>query len=332
MSQNRFHTPSRFAPFFAVALISLLPAFGFAQDEGGQDISQISDFSDDWTGGDDGYETVDIEPMDDSDLWEDDYIDEAGINLFGARDDRAPAQAGSKGARAMPGARRFGPASQPPVLIELFTSQGCSSCPPADAMLADLSTRKDVMALSYHVEYWDYLGWADDLAKPAFTKRQRAYAEALGQRGVYTPQMVLAGQDSHMDLRPADVIDRIERFRAAPLALGVAVQNEGKAHVIRLTPQNGTSGPMVIELVRYAPERKVRVAAGENRGRHMRYVNVVLDIQRLASWDGASPVRLTIRDGIASDDFPSDTRHVLLVQQVKSGGFPGRVLTTLPLD
>src|SRR6056297_1329329 len=82
-----------------------------------------------------------------------------------------------------------------PVVVELFTSQGCSSCPPADAMLGELAERDDVIPLALHVDYWDYIGWADIFADPAYTRRQKGYAHATGQRMVYTPQMVIDGQD-----------------------------------------------------------------------------------------------------------------------------------------
>src|ERR687884_289212 len=83
--------------------------------------------------------------------------------------------------------------ASPQAVVELFTSQGCSSCPPADAMLGELARRPDVIALSLPVDYWDYLGWKDTLAQPAFSARQRAYAGARGDRQVYTPQVIVNG-------------------------------------------------------------------------------------------------------------------------------------------
>ena len=81
-----------------------------------------------------------------------------------------------------------------PVVVELYTSQGCSSCPPADAMLHDLAARPDVIALALHVDYWDYIGWVDEFADPAYTRRQKQYAQVAGNPSVYTPQMVIGGR------------------------------------------------------------------------------------------------------------------------------------------
>ena len=98
-----------------------------------------------------------------------------------------------------------GRADDMPVVVELFTSQGCSSCPPADALLHELSKRDDVIPLALHVDYWDYIGWKDSFAQPAFTARQRGYAQASGRRAIYTPQMIIGGQFDVVGNRPMDV-------------------------------------------------------------------------------------------------------------------------------
>ena len=98
------------------------------------------------------------------------------------------------------------PSANLPVVVELFTSQGCSSCPPADAMLTMLAGQHDVLPLSFHVDYWDYLGWADSFARPEFTERQSAYAHAVGERSVYTPQMIVDGQDTAVAPGPAQLM------------------------------------------------------------------------------------------------------------------------------
>ena len=96
-------------------------------------------------------------------------------------------------------------AAEPVVVVELYTSQGCSSCPPADKLLAELASRKDVLPLALHVDYWDYIGWADVFADPAYTKRQRAYARVAGSRSIYTPQMIVGGKDHVIGFKPMAV-------------------------------------------------------------------------------------------------------------------------------
>ncbi|WCR11756.1 DUF1223 domain-containing protein [Paracoccus stylophorae] len=224
--------------------------------------------------------------------------------------------------------------SQLPVVVELFTSQGCSSCPPADAMLAGLAGAPGVLPLSYHVDYWDYLGWADSFAKPEFTRRQEDYARAAGERALYTPQLIVDGQDTAVAPGPAQLMALIDANRLSPAMLGVQRETTDKGEEIELTPLSDMEAEVGIVLVRYAPERKVKVTAGENRGRTVTYVNVVLAVDPVADWDGAKPLRLTIRpDGEADDSFPADARHVLLVQAERAGSdLPGRILAAIRLD
>jgi len=230
------------------------------------------------------------------------------------------------------GALLPGPRRRTPVVVELFTSQGCSSCPPADALLAALAGRPDVLPLSFHVDYWDYLGWADIFARPDFTARQRAYALRSGERAIWTPQIMVGGADTLLDLTPValqQLIDR-HRARAAPLSLGLA--RDGTRVTVDLVPMPGEGGATAIELVRYLPQRTVAIRAGENRGRSMDYRNIVIGLQRLATWDGRKPLRLTIRLGEGeAADLPADTAHAILIQALHKQG-PGPILAALPLD
>src|SRR6056297_2439763 len=105
-------------------------------------------------------------------------------------------------------------ATSGPVVVELFTSQGCSSCPPADALLHDLAERGDVLALSLHVDYWDYIGWKDQFAQPAFTLRQKAYAVSGDRKMIYTPQMIVAGHVDVVGHKAMKVVRAIETARA----------------------------------------------------------------------------------------------------------------------
>ncbi len=221
-----------------------------------------------------------------------------------------------------------------PVVVELFTSQGCSSCPPADAMLAGLSDEPDILPLSFHVDYWDYLGWADSFARPEFTLRQERYALVAGERSVYTPQVIVDGQDTAVALGPAQLMGLIDASRVSPATISVQRDTTPRGEVIELMPLSDLGGGVDILLVRYAPEREVHMTAGENRGKAITYTNVVLSLDRLAEWDGIAALRVTISpDGPADDRFPADTRHALLVQREQGGdGMPGPILAAIRLD
>ncbi|MFC3629683.1 DUF1223 domain-containing protein [Paracoccus angustae] len=244
-----------------------------------------------------------------------------GLNSFAATD--APPQMES-----------LGLAGAIPVVVELFTSQGCSSCPPADAMLATLSEEPGVLPLSFHVDYWDYLGWADSFARPEFTARQEGYARAAGEHAVYTPQVIVGGVDTAVALGPAQLMGLIDASRVAPALVSVQRDTTPQGQVIELMPLSDLDGGVEILLVRYAPERAVEMTAGENRGKVVTYTNVVLSLDRLAEWDGTAPLRMTVSpDGSASDSFPADTRHALLVQKELGGnGLPGPILAAIRLD
>lgn len=223
-----------------------------------------------------------------------------------------------------------------PVVVELFTSQGCANCPPADAMLAMLASRPDVLALAWHVDYWDYLGWTDNFARPEHTLRQEAYAVAARTRGVYTPQFVVDGEETLATLRPAGLMAMISDHAARPPAIEIAAKSAGDTRQIELRPQTAIPGGVTVLMVRYAPRRDVRVAAGENRGETIHYANVVLDSEVLAQWSAEQPLRLTVTPGVLVDDgLPPDTRHAIIAQQALPGvamALPGPILAAMTLD
>lgn len=239
-------------------------------------------------------------------------------------------------AEAQPRSRMMGPVGHPPVVVELFTSQGCSSCPPADEMLADLADREDVLALSWHVDYWDYLGWADDFARPEFTRRQQAYAHQTGERAIYTPQLIVGGTDTLIALRPAELMGLLQTQMARPAPVMVSSSPGKEGYRIELTPRGPIADRVAIILVRYAPHRKVAIKAGENRGIALDYRNVVLAAERIAEWDGRTPLRMTVRrDSQNSADFPDDTRHAILAQELGQGdprSASGPILAAIRLD
>jgi hypothetical protein len=179
------------------------------------------------------------------------------------------------------------------VVVELFTSQGCSSCPPADAFLHELSQRDDVIALALHVDYWDYIGWKDSFAQPAFTQRQKAYAKTAGRRSVYTPQMIVSGQDHVVGTHEQDAKSLIKRHADVQTGVRVALERAQDGQLlIRGDAGQGVAGPLVVHLVRYIPSQRVEITRGENAGRQMDYANVVTEWSTIGEWDLSGPLQI----------------------------------------
>ncbi len=172
-----------------------------------------------------------------------------------------------------------------PVVVELFTSQGCSSCVAADSLLGDIATRPGVLALTLAVDYWDYLGWSDTFARPEFTLRQRAYMQKLAIREVYTPQIVVDGasQAAGADRKKIEALIRQAQHAKTP-APPVWFGRHGKVAVgAARAPVGGAD----VWLVRYDPaKQEVSVKRGENRGQTLVQRNVVRQLVRLGSWYG----------------------------------------------
>ena len=180
-----------------------------------------------------------------------------------------------------------------PVVVELFTSQGCSSCPPADELLNDLAGRDDVLPLALHVDYWDYIGWADKFARPEHTARQKAYAHAAGSRTIYTPQMVVGGVEQIVGARPMEIAEAVMRHLADDAPLQLSAERDGE--VVHVTaPALPKAGSYSVQLVRFIPEQKVTIERGENAGMTLEYANIVTGWQVLADWTGAAPLDLQV--------------------------------------
>ncbi len=183
--------------------------------------------------------------------------------------------------------------ADPAVVIELYTSQGCSSCPPADEFMETLVTDPRVIPLSLHVDYWDYIGWADSFANPRFTDRQKAYARAIGSRTIYTPQMIVGGQDRIEGYAP----DQLAIFLAEHLAkvpqVTLVVERQGDLVVIRAEADPPLTAPVRVQLVRYKPKETVLIERGENAGREVTYHNIVTSWESLGDWPGTAPLELS---------------------------------------
>jgi len=218
------------------------------------------------------------------------------------------------------------PPTEPLTVVELFTSQGCSSCPPADKFLGELSQRPDLLALSVHVDYWDYIGWKDVFADPKNTKRQRRYAQKLGLRYVYTPQMVIQGAFDSTGSDRAKVLRKIkEAGKLERLAVTISRAGDG----VRITvPGSGTAykgEPAAVWLVAFDRRHDTEIKRGENSGNTLSYFNVVRGMTRIGAWSGRP---LDIVAKAADMPAPGRDSFAVIVQSLKTG----RILGAARLD
>jgi len=205
--------------------------------------------------------------------------------------------------------------------VELYTSQGCSSCPPADARLTELSRMPDIVALTLHVDYWDYLGWKDTLAKPEFSERQRAYSHSRGDRGVYTPQMIVNGVQACVgsDDGKIDLSIRKATSEHPRLPVPVAVSREGDVITVEIAgAAAGGSRAGEVWLLTVQSSVTVGIERGENKGREATYVNVVREMKQIGAWNG-DEVRFEARASNAGDNF------VVLLHEARRDG-PGPII------
>lgn len=180
----------------------------------------------------------------------------------------------------------------PPVVVELFTSQGCNSCPPADQVMGDLAARDGVIALSWHVDYWDYIGWRDTFALPEAAERQRNYVDRAGGRYVYTPQMIVGGTRSVRAISGSAVSEAVDAAPTAPVRIATASLGGGRFAVQAAAAD--LPGKTSVWLVTFDNRHDVAVQRGENAGRTLSYFNVVRQVSRLATWTGEQPLDLVV--------------------------------------
>ncbi len=207
-------------------------------------------------------------------------------------------------------------AAKPPTVVELYTAQGCQACGRANAFVGELADRPGVLALTFAVDYWDYLGWPDTFARPGFAERQQAYVRRLGLGEVYTPQVVIDGRWQAAGGKPEQVEEKLaQAARAARNPPDMLLMQNGRLAV--------GSGPVPkgggeVWLIRYDPrEVEVEVRKGENRGETIKHRNVVREVVHLGSWKGkpsAYRVPAAEEEGLES---------VFLVQQAKGGRIVG---------
>ncbi|SLN30411.1 hypothetical protein ROJ8625_01368 [Roseivivax jejudonensis] len=204
-----------------------------------------------------------------------------------------------------------GATEEHPVVVELFTSQGCSSCPPADALLKELGTQEGVIPLALHVDYWDYIGWKDSFAQPRFTARQKGYARAAGRTSVYTPQMVVNGAEDIVGNRPKDLAAAVARHQARETPVEITAERRGTVLDLALAT-DAPVGATKVYLVRYRESESVAIHRGENAGRKIEYSHIVTDWDVVGHWDG---------QGAWSEQvaIEGDAAAVVLVQEADHG-------------
>jgi len=180
-------------------------------------------------------------------------------------------------------------AQSPRVVAELFSSQGCSSCPPADELIRKLSENDGVLGLTLNVDYWDYLGWQDTLAKPEHSERQRAYAARRGDRSVYTPQVVVNGEEHVIGSHGMEVREALER--ADPFTATVSLKADDMAVEARVSGKlPGDAKMATVMFLRISKSEEIEIARGENAGRTMTYTNVVRAMHPIGMWMGGDAV------------------------------------------
>jgi hypothetical protein len=198
-----------------------------------------------------------------------------------------------------------------PVVVELFTSQGCDSCPPADALLGELAQRPDVLALALHVTYWNYLGWQDRFAQPQFDERQRDYVQRLRLSSAYTPQMVVNGAQDVVGSQRVAVERAVTR---AELPAAIAMHAEGATLSVTL-PALERPCDCVLTLFGVRPSASTPVGRGENSGRTLREFQVVRAMRSLGQWRGQART-LQVQRGT----MPDDVSAYAVVAQERSTG------------
>lgn len=208
-----------------------------------------------------------------------------------------------------------------PAVVELFTSEGCNSCPPAEAYIGELAARTDVLPLAFHVDYWDDSGWRDRFELSQAAPRQRMYADVLRLRNVYTPQVILDGRADYVGSDRAAIGQAVQHPRdGVPLALSIS---SGEIHVRLESSEQGRGSEVV--LVSYLRKAVSNIGRGENAGRTLEEYNIVRSIKKLGRWDGSAREFLE-----RIDSLPHDATDVaVLVQAPSQGAIVGAAMQPL---
>jgi hypothetical protein len=213
-------------------------------------------------------------------------------------------------------------AGPPKAVLELFTSQGCSSCPKADKLASELAREKDLLVLTFPVDYWDYLGWKDTLGSAAHSARQRAYAMVRGDRKVFTPQMVVNGRSQCKGSDRAEIEAAIKHTSSEANLVAVPAEVSETNGQIEVEVPDGAQRESEVWLVAVASQRTVEIDGGENKSRTVSYTNVVRRMTRLGPFSGKAAHFTVPR----SEAVPADADRYLILVQEGSGSMPGAIL------
>jgi hypothetical protein len=214
-------------------------------------------------------------------------------------------------------------AAERPIVVELFTSEGCSSCPPADALLAELAKRPDILALSFHVDYWDRLGWKDPFSSAAATARQQLYAQILAPHTVYTPQIVVDGRWQAVGSERSEVEQALAAARRAPVDVPatVAVDAVDRSRArITLGPCSKKAMGSVV-LIAFDRRDVDMVERGENAGRTLSHVDVVRGFAVIGRFDGQA--------GTIEAPIPWRADRIAAILQAEGGRVLGAAVADL---
>lgn len=222
--------------------------------------------------------------------------------------------------------------ADPRAVVELFTSQGCSSCPPADEILGELAKDPSVVALSLPIDYWDYLGWKDTLADSRFSERQKAYSRMRGDRAVYTPQVIVNGETHVIGSDRAGIESAMQATRrAGVMSVPVSMSVSGRQLNVRVAASHADHPVARGEIWICAVSKAVPIAIGrgENRGREVIYHNVVRNLLKVGDWTGAPGTWSVPMENIARDGVDAAVVYVQDGTRDKPGPMLGAAFTSL---
>src|SRR4051794_39594253 len=223
-----------------------------------------------------------------------------------------------------------GPAqAEPRAIIELFTSQGCSSCPQADKLLGEFTKDSSVVALSLPVDYWDYLGWKDTLASPLHTAKQRAYSRARGDREIYTPQAVVNGAIPVIGSDKSDIDDAISQTRGKAMTLPVQLVTSGDKLTISVPDAKDGAAKGEVWIYGVKSAAPVAIGRGENAGRSITYYNVTRRFVKVGDWDGKAASWTIPADQIRGDGVDCAVALLQAGTTEKPGVMLGATFATL---